>query len=307
MHKFVKNILLFALIIALTLLVGEILIRNSGNPYSYKDAFIRNHGKDISTLILGNSHTYYGVRADMIDSAFNLANVSQNYEYDYRLLEQYLPLLPNLRNVIISLSYFSIREPQFESGDEWWYASNYKMYMHIDKHSDLSRYNFEISYPPIYSGRLKKVIFGGNANCDSFGGCLDNYPEYSYSGWENQAKKRVESNTFPDSASESNIRWLRQICQLCKSHNINIIIVTTPTHISYNSLLNPDQLAQMYGVAKLMSQDYNAVYLNYLTDKRFSYNDFFDSDHLIDPGARRFTSILLNDLSEYIKPDSSSK
>ena len=90
MKRFLKYVLMFSAIVIATLVVGEITVRHIPNPYSTKDHYIREHGKDIETLILGSSHTFFGIVADSVGcETMNLANISQNYEYDWRVLKRY--------------------------------------------------------------------------------------------------------------------------------------------------------------------------------------------------------------------------
>ncbi len=289
---------MFTLLIATTVAIGELLVRMTPNSYSYKDEYIRTKGNEISTLILGDSHNYYAINPKCFgDSTFNLANVSQNYEYDYRLLSAYIPLMPNLRTVILSMSYGSLRDPIFEDGDEWWYASNYKIYMGIDKHSNFSRYNLEFSQPDIFSGRLRRALFGGNANCDSLGMSLDNSSANYYPGWEKQSKKRALKQTISNPKYRKiNTIWLERICRLCHEHNLQICLVTTPLYIDYRNHMNKQQMSEVIQIAELMGEKYGAIYFNYMDDKRFDYKDFFDADHLIDSGAKRFSLILRQDI-----------
>ncbi len=299
MRRFVINILLFALILAVTLAAGELLVRNDFNSYKYKDQYVRSHGQAISTLILGDSHNYYNISAaELGDSAFNLANVSQNYEYDFRLLEQYLPILPHLHTVILSMSYGSLRVPDFEHGEVPFYASNYKMYMDIDKHSDFSLYNFEIAWPEIYSGRVRRAIFGGRGGCDSLGQSTNNVPSDYYKGWTSRTAAFAVEQTISDTTQVAqNVYWLDRICKLCHTHGIRTVLVTTPLYIEYRRHMDPEQSAEMKRVSAMMQRRYGTVCLDYMADKRFTFKDFYDGDHLLrGPATRRLSNLIRADM-----------
>lgn len=291
MRRFVINTLLFALLVALTLAAGEVLVRNSTNSYSYKNQYILDNGSKISTLILGDSHNYYAINPAVLgDSAFNLANVSQNYEYDYRLLEHYLPYLPNLKTVVLSLSYHSLRDPLFEEGDEWWMANNYKIYMDIDKHSDFSRYNFEISQPDIFSGRVRRALFGGKGMCDTLGLSLDNSPEFCYSGWESESASKARKQTIADTRFVTeNTKWLDRLCRLCHEYNLRTYLLITPLYEDYRRNMSSQQVAELYDVARLMYHRYGVILLDFMNDPDFNHDDFFDADHLNHRGAERLS------------------
>ena len=52
----------------------------------------------------------------------------------------------------------------------------------------------------------------------------------------------------------------------------------------------------MYELTRQFQQANNLIYLDYLKDPRFIANDFFDSNHLSDIGAEKFTKILNEDI-----------
>ena len=94
-----------------------------------------------------------------------------------------------------------------------------------------------------------------------------------------------------------NLAQLRAIAALCRQHRLQLVLVTTPGWRGYVRHLDAGQLVEMREAARQIVRDYGAVYLDYLQDARFGKDDFFDSDHLSDVGADRFTRILQHDLS----------
>lgn len=105
MKKFLLLSTLLCCTIITTLILGEFLVRTMSNPYKVKNKWMMEHSQNINSIILGSSHTYYGVRPEYVDSLYNLANVSQNPKYDYFMLEKYGNLCPNLKTVILPISY----------------------------------------------------------------------------------------------------------------------------------------------------------------------------------------------------------
>ena len=127
MKKFLIKTSIFAAIILVILATGEIVVRNLPNSYSYKHRYIKEHGESMSTLILGSSHTYYGIKSDELgDSVFNLANVSQTPDLDLELLRQYIGDLKNLRRVVMPISYFTFVDLRLEETPEWFRCIQYK-------------------------------------------------------------------------------------------------------------------------------------------------------------------------------------
>ena len=109
------RILLFAAILLLPLSAGESYIRSVPNPSKAKHAHMKAHSKEIDVLILGSSHTYYGIAPERISKrAYSLAQVSQTLRYDDFLLHHYP--MPNLRMVVLPISDFSLYE-ELEDGN----------------------------------------------------------------------------------------------------------------------------------------------------------------------------------------------
>lgn len=295
MKSFIFRILLFSFPIIIFLAIGEVLVRRVPNPYSYKHKWMLNNAKNVETLILGSSHTYFGVNPEKIKSpTFNLAFTSQNFEYDYILLNQYIEHCNTLKHLILPISYFSLFSNGFENGKDWWYAINYKIYMNCDIHSDFSKYNFELSHPTVYKGKLLSLLHPSeNLQCTDLGMgtaySIDNKQER----WDD-AKAAIERHTKDDfSRLEENMVFLNKIISLCKNKNVNLILITTPTWHTYYKGLNKDQLARMNGAINELLRNYEFVeYYNFLTDDRFMEDDFYDCDHLSNIGADKFSEIL---------------
>jgi hypothetical protein len=258
------------------------------------------NSSDVELLALGSSHGYYGLHSTTLhEKAFNMANVSQNFEYDYLLLQHHIPQLKNLKYVLLPLSYCSLFDRRFEDCDDWWYAINYKKYMDIDLHSDFSKYNFELSNLPVYSGRLTTVLFGGELPlCDSLGFGLGYTLAARSATWKEDALMTVERHTADDwSYFEYNAGYLRRIAELCKEKSINLIVMTLPASNLYYNELDTAQLNKMYQTVSTLQREYEFRYRDYLRDARFGEDDFYDVDHLSDSGARKFSSILKADFA----------
>lgn len=301
MRRFLIYCSLFGSMVAFALLVGECIISTSSNSYRYKHNWMLENGSEVEMLIMGSSHSYYGIHPQKLSSrSFNLANVSQNFEYDFLLLKNYENRLHNLRTVILPVSYCSLFDVPFEDGNEWWYAINYKKYMDVDVHSDVSKYNFELSKMSVYSGRLMNIISGkGLPLCDSLGfGLGYTLSDRPYT-WREDAYSTVERHTAANwNALDENVYFLRSIMALCREHSWNIILVTLPaSHYYYNSL-DSAQMGKMYQIIESVQRDFPDVkYFDFLKSDEFGDDDFFDCDHLNSIGAEKFSKILKEEIA----------
>lgn len=291
MRKFLKNIAWFSLIIALLLGVGELVVRNMKTSYTYKDAWLRAHGQGVNTLVLGSSHLYFGVMPQLLgDSAFNLANISQTPEYDFGLLKHYGPNLPNLKRVIIPISYFTYVDPELETIDPR-LAIQYQVGMNLGLHSKLSRYNFCLSDFQSYAQRLRSIVINVDINnCDSLGFGLGYDIETRAKNWRSATKSRVEDVTrsTPGRAREVNAT-LRQLIAWCRKRNIRVYFVTTPVIAEFRQLMDKGQHAEMLDITRKICADTGTPWLYLMDDETFEDADFHDSDHLTPTGAHKLT------------------
>ena len=91
-----------------------------------------------------------------------------------------------------------------------------------------------------------------------------------------------------------NIKTLHKIINLCKRKKIKVVFITTPTHNSYYQHLNKNQLEiTTKSISKLVKDNSNCEYLDFLKSEKFTKKDFYDADHLNEIGAKKL-SFLLN-------------
>ena len=299
MKRFLLLSCIVGLFVLATLAAGEWFVRSIPNPYSSKHHWMLQHADSMELLILGSSHTYYGINPLYLNiKAYNLANVSQPYKYDYYLLTHYANHYCQLHTVILPVSYFSMFGKGFVE-DSWVGNINYKIYMECPFYSDFSKYNHELSQPDVYRGKLLKVLMGEEPlNCTEFGWGNQYTLATKSTGWEDSsAKAAANRHTAKEwDHLEENKGYFEKIAAFCKEHNIQLILITTPTWHAYYDRLDSKQLEKMYEIIEEMKQKYGLPYYDYLKDARFEADDFWDSDHLSDKGAEKFTRILQQDL-----------
>lgn len=307
MKRFLKYSALFLAIVAVLLGCCEIVVRHTPNSYTLKNDWMTQHGSRVRTLITGNSHAYYGIKPSVMgDSIFNIANVTQDHEYDYFLLTKFESQLTNVKNLVVIVDETNIFDPPLEDGKEWFRGIYYKIYYGYDKHSNFSKYNFEISNFSRFTLKCQRIVenfFTGatSRDCDSLGwGCIFTAPDhFDAASMLEDAKFTVEAHKCEDwSRVDYNVQYLNKIGEWCKRRNVNIIVITPPMWEKYVDMVDPKQIAVMHDVINAFVSKYNAKYRDYLRDGRFRGRDFRDSDHLSDLGAEKFSLILKQDFPE---------
>ena len=303
MKRFFKQLLLFLLPFPIIAAILEYEIRQIPNPYKYKYEWMQNNAADVETLVFGSSHTFFGVKPEYLQGkAFNMANVSQGREQDWFLLNYWADNYKHLQTVILPISFFSWFGQGLEYGSESYRCRYYKIYMDCDLYSDFSIYNLELFNWDTAHIKLKKLFDSEDEqDFDEYGwGNAYKLTSKDLKSWENgtEAEAAVKRHTVKSwDYIDKNIVLMKHIAEFCKSHNIQLVLITTPCWSSYYDNLDKKQLDRMYELTHKFQQEYQLPYFDYLKDSRFDADDFYDSNHLSDLGAVKFSKILNADIS----------
>lgn len=295
MKKFLIHLSKIVLPILFFLLVLEIAIRKIPNDYQLKKEYLDENASKINTLILGSSHTFYGLDPKYFSrKTFNAAYVSQTLDLDYEILNFYQSRLKNLKTVIIPISYFSLFET-LETDFEKWRIKNYVIYYGLE-----NKYHFTDNFESLDGDimlNIKKAVkhyalnksFITSSNL-GWGTSFNSKNKKTFKGAFTAKKHTVKNFDLYD----VNLKSLNKIITLCKKNNINIIFITTPTHKSYYTDLNQIQLEKtIKTISELTKNNSNCNYINLLKSEKFTDNDFYDADHLNEIGAKKL-SLFLN-------------
>lgn len=277
----------------------EIALRSMPNDYKYKKQYIESHAGDIEVLVLGSSHTYYGVNPEYFSKqGFNASYVSQSLFYDFEILKEQIEKMPGLQTVILPVSVFSLYTTLEDMPDSW-RIKNYVLYYGLDNTGDLSNYaeitanQLEVSYKKFQDYYLKHRPV---LTCSELGWGT----EFK---WENSrdlevtGKESAERHTQKeDNHVNENTATLKAIADLCEARGIKLVLFTPPAHKAYYENLDNKQLNTTIEVAESIAAMYgNATYNNMLKSTLFNKEDFFDGDHLNDKGAQKL-SLLLDEM-----------
>ncbi|BAO76630.1 hypothetical protein [Winogradskyella sp. PG-2] len=301
MKLFLRRIFFLIVPIAFICCVVEYAIRQIPNAYKIKAEYLRENSNAIETLILGSSHTFYGVNPIFFESeTFNASNISQSPDVDFAILKSQGNKLKSLEVIILRLSYDTLFE-QLKDSPEDWRLKDYNLYTDVNFDYSL-KHNSEL----LSSGARQalKVLKGYYIDKEPILNC-DNL------GWGNDLSKRLEVNlnnagklaalrhTIEDwELLDENINVFRDLIKWSQNKGINIILVTPPAYKSYRDNLNKDQYNEVIRVGKVLDSEFtNCTYYNYMSHPGFSADDFYDADHLNSLGAKKF-SLILNDLIE---------
>lgn len=302
MQLFLKKVISF-LTPTLFLMFGlEYFLRKTPNDYSYKSDFIADKGQFIKTLILGSSHAYYGINPLYMDSAFNASYVSQSLYFDFLILQKSIIQLPNLENIILTISPFSFTR-KLNTLEERWRKYNYYYYFNIIpstvKITDYKRY-FVLSNVGIKKGvELSWEAFlhdGSLVKCNEFGWGI-NENDGKKCDFKKNAKESVKRRTSTGDDFSFGVFWTDKIVKLAKDNNKKIIFIQTPKHKTYDNIYPLNRQEKMLDIINNYLVNYDNVYyydFNYYLDDEM----FFDSHHLNKNGASVYSEKLNDFISE---------
>lgn len=301
MRKFVIKLLTFTIPVIVLLGLCEFVARGTPNSYKYKDDWMQKNHQSVKTLILGNSHTYMGVKPEYLgDSVFNLANLGQSLYYDQYLINRFVDRCSNLKTIIIPISTCSLFDKSMEEQRQWYRCIYYKLYMGCEDHGFFSKYNYELSNPDYCFKKIDKFVrlkLGDkDYGYDAYGWCTDCEPGLlTNQEWE-ESKGEIEDHKRSLETLGSNVDILKDVARTCKKKNIRLVLITTPTWHTYYDDFPQNQLKEMYRGIECVEKTCNVEHYDYLKDKRFEAIDFYNCSHLSRVGAIKFSQILSQDL-----------
>ena len=279
----------------------EFTLRSFPNSYKLKSNYLNNNASSVETLILGSSHSYYGIDPKYFNSeTFNAANISQSPYIDFTILKSYEKQLKGLKNIVIRLSYDTLFE-QLRNTSEDWRLKDYKLYTTIALDYKF-RHNSEVlSLGTSECLRVLKNYYLNDIpllNCDSlgWGNNLSSRPKVDLKNAGEVAAKKHTAQSW--NLLDENISNFKSLMKWCKERNIKVFVVSLPMYKSYRDNIDNAQFNKMIEVGENLEAEFtNCKYFNYTASEKFSSNHFYDGDHLNANGAEKF-SIIINNLIE---------
>lgn len=303
MKRFIIQCLLFVGLLASAFVAVEYRLRQVPTNYTCKEGRIRTIKNQIETLVLGPCYAVQDINPRYFDSyTYNASQHGQTLKFDTYLFKRYHLQMPQLKQVILPISYFTYyaKSDLFSvvRNINYVYACDYKEYHWTD---------FEHRYKTFWIDQNKdffKNMLGlsNYITVDSLGFETPIKANIDTSLWQKRMDQIVKQrNNVEDTlALKTNLNYLNEIIVQCESKNIRLYLVFLPQSSVFLSRVDPQQLQNTFSITDSISAKYTNVYfLNYANDKRFNDSDFFDVNHLHPQGAEKF-SRLLNDTISFL-------
>jgi hypothetical protein len=315
--EFLPFLLRCSLFLAPLLVLGvglEFALRQLPQILIQKAAHMERYSQATTLLVLGSSHAFRGICPDLLapDSAYSLAGSGQTLDLDGALYEKYLPSMPRLKRVIVTLSVFSTRAQLAKSTERWRNQSYVRAYglptTALTDYLEITKLNLLHT-----SKRLALHYFLGTRDtCETYGEGHYPVPNPARSQTElaGLAKDAAHWHSFSDtSAIATNRAALAKIVALSKAHQVEVIFLITPGLHIYRQQLRTSkfevQLKELNAFLAPYLQSPGIRFYNFLSDPRFTVADFYDVDHLNHNGQLRLSHLLADTLLKPTPPPKS--
>lgn len=297
MKSFLRKIFLFAIPILLGWIAIEFFYRFIPNNYTEKQKqILQNYDSEV--LILGNSHSFYGVSpAFFTKKTYNLSNISQSLYFDELLLKKHIISFKNLKYVILTIDYFTLSQKD-DTSEDLWRKYYYQHYMHLDVPTiskfDPKNYslaitrNLEMNIELLQKYRNDKKL----VECNDLGWGRYEGVNLEYNN-SVTAIDIVKKNEDGLTDFKSNELRLQRMIDLCNKDKIKLVLITMPVTSYYAKNVNENKLRKIVASCNYFEEkNKNVIYLNLFQSPQFDNNDFYDTDHLNSKGAEKCSRIV---------------
>ncbi len=312
MYKFIKKIFVVLLFFMLITSVFDIWLRSQKLSYAAKYEGLIKAKDKVELIILGNSHANYGVNPSVFKNiyAYNLANVSQKIYQDKRIILKALSeyKFPKLKYVMINVDYHSLIYSSQEQRNLWSYYDlgiKYKdeNYLLPNLSPFLWGYKPKVTFSFLEKHFRKKQKYldseyGVNPHSSYIKGFLA-FEGTDNSRFNNKAyKERVASwkEDINNSERKEIVQDLRELITTLKNKGIKPILFSNPTYKDYNMFLDKNIINRNNHDISIICDEFKIKYLDFMIDKHFTKEHFYNEDHLNSKGAKLFTQMIITEM-----------
>jgi len=312
MNKGVKKFVFKGMIFILPLLIFlgfvEYKLHGIPNGYNKKRVQLERQLDSIDVLVLGSSQALHGINPAWFScKGFNVANNSQSLFYDTQIALKYLDRMKHLKCVVVTISYFALWNQLSDLPEDWRDSFYY--------------YYWDIKYPGLKMMNAKNyslIMLYGTQNALQYtaeGFHEDLAKDMNPNGWiridtipnnpqisDESGKERVKfhDKIRHDYRIAENIALLENLISECKKRGVDVAFVTPPVYETYYKYTDPKVILRNNFEIERLCKKYGCKYYDYLNDRRFTFKEFNDNDHLNFIGAMKFSKLINTDvLSPY--------
>lgn len=234
MRFFVYKILFFSISLIILSLVADLFVfPENNNVMGFKNHSIQDREPNLEILIMGNSHTYFGLNPSFINySTFNLANKSRKLETDLFLLKKILDQLDKLKVVIVPISYYTLFTEKIGTQEKRLYYNFFKLNEYNQgffNNSLLLNEPFNELIDDFFIENIKVSNDGWRANANNY-----KFDALITKEKIGNIKERLGRNNI----IKKNLGYLQEIVNLCDVNRIKLLLLLPPYHPDFYKYSN---------------------------------------------------------------------
>jgi hypothetical protein len=306
-RKFLFKAALLILPVLLAFAYAEYKLKQIPNSYTVKKQLLEKRLDRIEALTVGGSHAYSGLNPKFWGcQGFNMANVDQDLFFDQQLINKYLDRMPNLKIVILPISYITLEFQLEDSPEDWrrfFYSQTYNVastpHPSLSESIEPKKYSLIALYTIGEAQKFTFKMFQVNDLTDTID--ENGFIEVDESNWpllnERGGRERMELHhrLMKTEHIAENLKILNSIITQLQARHIAVTLVSTPVYRAYSSYMNKEKYQLMQENVRALTVRYGIKYFNYQFDPRFELRDFADTDHLNGIGAQKLSKIMAQD------------
>ena len=266
-----------------------LIIRNLRLIFKQQKRKRKYNFKNIKSINLGSSHSYFAFLEADEKINLNLAHISQTFYYDKIMLNKFIDKIKKEKELIcfITISYFS-----FSSKEVWEDQDIIQYYVPLSiwDFKGKERINYILyNYLPVILRFKRKIKEKLNKE--------KRKKEVTIESRIKGHVKKLEKTQY----REYNLNLLEGIIKKCQDNSIKVVLLTTPFQKEYNDYFSEELLEKnFYNVIEGITRKYKIKYLDYSHDHiNFDKKEYFqknDYDHLSLDGAKVLMRLLEKEL-----------
>ncbi len=325
MKTFLTRVILFLITFSVLFIVtGFLYMRtyikevNSGEAFKLPDS--------IKTTFFGDSHALTSFNPEIIPLSFNASKNSESYFQTHYKIVSILNSNPQIKNVVLTYSYHNIAITQNENilyGDIYYVLLDNEGKNIIRSAGNGELLKFKYGQSENYFKKIKCKLshftistllwfkydvglpLDASKYLDFFITQLENDPQLCLHPLFQEIYKSTSSNLVSDvinnsiarhfyyrntfNASDIMIKSLFKIAELCHNKKVNFILINTPLHSLYKTII-PEYYFHLHANVLLdLKNQFDNVYYYDFTSVNYPDSLFGDGDHLNAFGMTRFS------------------
>ncbi|NQX84806.1 MAG: hypothetical protein HRT67_02600 [Flavobacteriaceae bacterium] len=261
---------------------------------SVKYNLLTKHSNSAEVLVLGNSHTFFGIQPKYLsEKAINISNKSRKLETDYFILKHHIKKLKALKRVMIPISYYTLFTNDISEQEKRLYYNFYKL---KEYDQQLLKNSLLINAP--FRELIDDLIFNRFEKIEHSLGWRANSGTYHFN--EKEILERVgDVNGRVNNSVEIayNLKILKKIIDLCENMEVDLVLILPPYHPDFYRYSKGRYERKIEDALSTLDLK-ETIIINSKTLGIKSEEYFENIDHLNSNGAkvltRKIDSILMN-------------